>query len=389
MATQAAPQQQDPSPQTGVDKQQREDDRAQQKNNAELLERITSSAAITQRDDLILRRVEFDYKQRLAKMFANSGCFVDIDRDANGDFLPEEMSIARAVVKIELGASMGFSPAEAMTGIDIIKGRVAVGANLRAARMQRAGYGWPGMICRDDGCWIPLEFQGKPMLQQQVDDKGSPVVNDKGEPVLVQVLVSYTKADADRAGLSGKDNYKKDPSSMYYARAITRAQRRYGPGVLGVNVLDTYEAEDLEPMSEASKTALPPGTRLGTRADQEKVLDEKLEQKSKPKPKETDAERDQRNLDRIAKADEQAKAETKEPAKEEPKPTEQVPDDSQPADTSERQYANWQELDDQTAPELGLRIIVSGVTYIRQSVDQTWTRESGQRRPIPNYGKGR
>jgi len=41
-----------------------------------------------------------------------------------------------------LGEAMGFSAAESMTGIDIIKGRQAIGANLRATRMQRAGFSW-------------------------------------------------------------------------------------------------------------------------------------------------------------------------------------------------------------------------------------------------------
>ncbi len=224
------------------------EERQDQRRNSDLLDQIVASGKLAEeRDRLIVARADLDYKQRLAKMFANSGCFVNIDKDQDGKFLPETMSIARAVVKIELGASMGFSPAESMTGIDIIKGRVAVGANLRAARMQRAGYGWPQMICRDEGCWIPLEFQGKPMLQQKVSEDGELVFDSSGKPVMVQVVVSFTKKDADRAGLSGKDNYKKDPSSMYFARAITRTQRRYGPGVLGVDVLDTYEAQDLGP----------------------------------------------------------------------------------------------------------------------------------------------
>lgn len=211
---------------------------------ADILDRIVSEDRVAERDGIILQRAKLDYKQRLAKMFANSGCFVDIDKDVDGKFLPEDVSIARAMVKIELGESMNFSPAEAMTGIDIIKGRVAVGANLRAARMQRAGYSWPSMACTDKGCWIPLEFQGKPLMQMKVTEDGEPVLVN-GKPAMVQVVVSFTEKDASRAGLSGKDNYKKDPSSMYFARAITRAQRRYGPGVLGVDVLDTYEAAEL------------------------------------------------------------------------------------------------------------------------------------------------
>jgi hypothetical protein len=50
--------------------------------------------------------------------------------------------------------------------------------------------------------------------------------------------------------LIDKDNYKKDPSSMYFARAITRAQRRYAPGVLSLDVMSSEEARDYpEPAS--------------------------------------------------------------------------------------------------------------------------------------------
>jgi hypothetical protein len=74
----------------------------------------------------------FELEQRMAKLFAMSGLFTDI-KGAN-----QEMAIAQAYVKIALGSSMGFSPAESMQGIDIIQWRPAEGAHLRAARMQSA-----------------------------------------------------------------------------------------------------------------------------------------------------------------------------------------------------------------------------------------------------------
>lgn len=106
-----------------------------------LLDKIIAENRIEQRDMLILKRAELDYKQRLAKMFASAGCFADVDRNDKGEWFPEDVSIARAMIKIELGESMGFSPAEAMSGIDIIKGRPAIGAHLRAARMQQRSMG--------------------------------------------------------------------------------------------------------------------------------------------------------------------------------------------------------------------------------------------------------
>jgi hypothetical protein len=219
---------------------------------------MISGARFDERDQLILLRAKFEYAQRMAKLFAVSGCFADV-KDTR-----EEVAIAKALVKIKLGESMGFTEAESMTGIDIIQGRVAVGANLRAARMQRAGFSWPQMIVNDKGCWIPLVFQGEPLMQQKVDEEGQTVLVG-GKPVMVQVVVSFTMKDAQLAGLAGKDNYKKDPSSMFFARGVTRAQRRYGPGVLGIDILDTYEARDLvtdEPVSGAKESTQAHDARL-------------------------------------------------------------------------------------------------------------------------------
>jgi len=173
----------------------------------------------------------FEMQQRQARLFAMSGLFADIKGQT------QEQAIAQAFVKIALGDAMGFSPAESMTGIDIIQGRVAVGANLRAARMQRAGFSWapppgkkgPSAKITDKGCWLPLYYKGEPIL----DSDGK------------QVVISYTEEDAKAAGLLAKDNYKKNPRNMYFARAITNAQRWYAPGVLGIDVLSTEEAIDV------------------------------------------------------------------------------------------------------------------------------------------------
>lgn len=284
-----------------------------------LLDRIVSESEVARRDAVIVRRAEFDQKQRLARMFANSGCFQDIDKDEQGNWLPEDVSIARAMVKIELGESMGFSAAESVTGIDIIKGRVAVGASLRGARMQRAGFSWPQMAVTDKGCWMPLCFKGEPMMCPKVDEDGKPVM-ENGKPVMVQVVVSFAEKDAKTLGLLDKtaSMYKKDPSSMYFARTITRAQRRYGPGVLGVDALDTYEAKEIaeaSPAGESRRVAAEFGvtSTLGTKQAAAEVGEAKIAQMEAERqrkgymPGESDAERENRQEEQFKKELETAK----------------------------------------------------------------------------------
>ena len=64
---------------------------------------------------------------KLAEVMAKSGFFTDA-RDA-----------AQAVVKVLAGAEMGFGPVSSMTGVNIIKGKVSIGANLMAAAVRRSG----------------------------------------------------------------------------------------------------------------------------------------------------------------------------------------------------------------------------------------------------------
>lgn len=207
---------------------------------SELLDQVISESEQSRKEKIILQNAELNHKQRLAKAFAESGCFADM-KDKNGTPLPKEQAIGIALVKIELGEAMGFTAAESMTGIDIIKGRMAIGASLRAARMQRAGFSWKFLQLDNAGCSLAGYFKGRPLL----DERNNPAV------------VSFTEVDAKMQGLLGKEgsNYTRCPSDMYFARCITRFQRRYGPGVLGLDIPDTYEAMALP--AEGTMTQMP------------------------------------------------------------------------------------------------------------------------------------
>ena len=194
----------------------------------EAIEKVeVAQTAIQAAEDKPFEIQKFEFQQRAAKLFAMSGLFADIKGQT------VEQALAQAFVKIALGESMGFSPAESMTGIDIIQGRVAVSANMRAARMQRSGYGWDILQLDETACRLRMKFNGQIIMQE----------NEYGESV--PAVVSFTMADAVKAHLAGKDNYKKNPRNMLFCRTITNAQRWYAPGVLSMNILSSEEAVDL------------------------------------------------------------------------------------------------------------------------------------------------
>lgn len=210
---------------------------------------------------ILVQFESFKQKQRLAHLFAKSGCFADI----KGTQSPEQ-AIAQAFVKIELGESMGFSPAESMQGVQLIQGTPAVNAQLRAARMQRAGYHWDidwfedaQGICH--GCRLWLYRNGKPLLKPLRGDDGSIVHGEDGKPLLEHVSVSFTRKDAEmlktqiwegpqgartkrEASVLEKDNWKNTPRNMYFARCVTNAQRFHAPGVLSGDVPSVEEVMD-------------------------------------------------------------------------------------------------------------------------------------------------
>jgi hypothetical protein len=245
---------------------------------------LDQTIAATERKIAIeAQQQEFEYTQRLAKLFAKSGCFSDIKKN-----ISEEQALAQAFTKIELGKCMGFSAAESMQGVHLISGTPSVNAQLRAARMQRAGFSWDidwfdskEGIC--EGCRLWLYRYGKPLLTVVRDADGNVVTDDNGDSITKQVSVSFLKRDAEilktkiwedggssrTASVLEKDNWKGSPRNMYFARAVTNAQRWHAPGVLSGEIPSTEEAMDFVDPDEEFKHG-------GSREAQEIVVNAKL-----------------------------------------------------------------------------------------------------------------
>jgi hypothetical protein len=169
----------------------------------------------------------------LGRVFASSGYFQDA-RDA-----------AQATVKILAGRELGLPPFASMTGIHIIKGKPALGANLIAARIKASGkYNYRILEHTDQVCRIAF-FEG-------------------GEQVGVS---EFTLADAKKAGTQNLERY---PKNMLFARALTNGARWhtpdlfvtgvYTPEEMGANVDSEGEVVSLPatPPPASTRQALPP-----------------------------------------------------------------------------------------------------------------------------------
>jgi hypothetical protein len=116
----------------------------------------------------------------------------------------------QAIVLMLLGHDLGLSPTAAIRGIDLIQGRPTVKPQLMAALIVQAGHPRVRVIERTEKQCV-LEFRHK-------DDNQV-------------VTVSYTMEEANKAGLSGKDVWKKNPSDMLYNRCLGRGARQEYPEI--------------------------------------------------------------------------------------------------------------------------------------------------------------
>lgn len=144
-----------------------------------------------------------DDVERAAKAMATSGFFAD------------SKSASQAIVKVLAGRELGFGAFASMTGVAVIQGKPVVGANLTAAAIKQTGkYNYRVTKHTDQECEIDF-FENKEKVGTS----------------------TFTMKDAAAAGLNNKDNWKKWPRNMLFARAISNGQKWYAPDVYnGVTV---------------------------------------------------------------------------------------------------------------------------------------------------------
>lgn len=146
---------------------------------------------------------DMDDAARAAKTMAASGFFEDAK------------DVAKAAVKIMAGHEMGFGPFASMTGIHIIKGKPAIGANLIAAAIKKhPDYNYKVLRLDNDACEI--EFFER--------------WNGKYESIGIS---AFKVEDAKAAGLTGNPTWSKFARNMLFARAISNGARWYTPGIYG------------------------------------------------------------------------------------------------------------------------------------------------------------
>jgi len=206
--------------------------------------------------------------QRLGNILAASGYFADA------------REMAQAAVKVLAGQELGLPPIASMMGINIIKGKVALGVHLIASRVRAHGYDF--RFVRHDNTGCVIEFQGKP----------------EGGKRRVLGESSFTEDDAKAAQVFG-EMYKKYPRNMYYSRAMSNGAKWYTPEIFGGAPVYTPEelgatvddqGEMIRPEPSISTSGIDTGGHaVGTQAAANFVRDRKLAEARTEPPRATQA----------------------------------------------------------------------------------------------------
>lgn len=136
-------------------------------------------------------------------------------------FLPRAVNTPeKAMAIIQTGKELGLGPMQSLRSIHIIEGKPTMSADLIAGLALAK---LPGSVLR------------------VVETSDKKCVVDGGRAGQELTRFTYTIEDAQRAGLAGKDNWKRHPRAMLRARAITEAARAIFPDTC----VGLYDADEL------------------------------------------------------------------------------------------------------------------------------------------------
>lgn len=154
---------------------------------------------------------------------------------------------AQVFVAIQWGKELGLSPMVSLNNVAVVNGKPSLSTDIMHAIVRNnpeyAGTEW--VVKNDKECECII-YRQTPNYKESYRSK-------------------YTMADAEKAGLANKDNWKKYPERMLMHRALSFALRDAFPDVLS-GVYSTDELRDVTPVEEI-KNITPPVTEFEEEAE--------------------------------------------------------------------------------------------------------------------------
>ncbi len=141
-------------------------------------------------------------------------------------YFKDAQDVAKAIVKVQAGMELGVPPIASMAGIHIVEGKPTLSSGLIASRIKASGK-YRFVVKKHTETECELEFKEK--------------LDGAWETVGVS---AFTMADASKAGIGGRPNWKRYPKNMLFARAISNGARWYCADIFTGAIYTTEEIQD-------------------------------------------------------------------------------------------------------------------------------------------------
>lgn len=211
------------------------------------------------------KELTFSEQKDIANLYAESTLVPEAFRNKPADIF----------VAVTLGQSVGISPIQSLSEINVIKGKPTMSASLIAAQVRKAGHKLRIEVNETPG----QEYATCTIIRR--DDPDHPFISKRD------------RAWAQRMGLLNNSNYIKQPATMLKKRAITDCARdACSEALCGINYTsdEMSDFDDIEAKVEGeSKTV---GPTQNTEIVEAEIVEEKPEQ-PQAVPHSTQTQRDQ------------------------------------------------------------------------------------------------
>lgn len=153
---------------------------------------------------------------------------------AESGFFPDIKSASQAAVKLIFGRGLGLSDYDSMT-LHLVEGKIVMPAHLMAAAIKKSRYDYRADVT-PSSCTITF-----------FDRTGG-----KAEKI---GTTTWTLEDAKRAGLADRQNWRRYPSAMLFARCISAGYKQHCPDALGHSPVYVESMGELEIESAPPRVA--------------------------------------------------------------------------------------------------------------------------------------
>ena len=137
---------------------------------------------------------------------------------------------------VQMGKELGFAPMQALHQIVPIQGKLSLSAKAIGAVLRKGGVKFRTL---EDGVYV----YGEKVSIEKLDGEkatGMRTTIEFTRDGMIE-LCSFTWRDAELAGLTIKDNWKRMPKEMLYARCLAKGANRIGQDLL----LGLYMTDEL------------------------------------------------------------------------------------------------------------------------------------------------